>query len=650
MPRSNDAVCSKLHKKELTKQSGKRQVFIVLDFELRDYTRGYSDMIANNAMLDYMHKETTAFFTSFHDDAAKMSGWGHNYFCEEDGGMLVFALDSPDRHVCPICGHVYTSQKYCYTWTYLYRVRAVQETYKSAYLYKLTGQSRFLDYVKTALRFYAANYRAFVLHVKDELCDDLNKDVGGAARVMPQGLNESIALTKLLLAMDILGDALDLDFVQSVKADLFIPAIDDVLAPQLNLVHNIKCWVNSAIGMAGIFFNEKRWIDLAFDGEYNIGRQLREGVTADKFWYEGSIHYNFFTLEAVISLLFFCKKYARPFGEEEDIPRQMLIAAYIYAFDNGILPNPNDGWPDVNLKTYLFVYKMGQGIYDCAELLAITHAIENLAIPRIAVPLWDAYHYDGVPLEALLSDVAAFDTAAPTKGSTLYPASNFAMLRQGGLNLFLKYGHNGPSHAHPDKMTFELMLGDDMITRDLSNAGYGAKLCNEWHRMSASHNTVVVDGSNHTNTDMGEVIRYSDNEIIAKAQAYEGITFERGISISNSKIADVFKVAGHSEHVFDYFLHIDGDILCDGGTTPADLEFKGNGYQHIKNVVKVLDCNEITVLAGTAKCKLSIEHGEIFICDTLDNPVTRHRKTLVVRQRGKNAAYKIIWQIGAEQA
>ena len=603
-------------------------------------------MSKHKAMLESMEKDVTEFFGDFSDSVNAVSGWGHNYFCQEDGGKLIFDLKSPHRHVCPICGHVYASEKYNKTWTYLYRVRAIQEMLKAAYLFKATGEMKFIDYIKNTLEFYAKNYRFFELHVKDEISSDLNLDTGGAARIMPQGLNEAIALTKILLTLDILGDEISPDYLAFVKESLFQPAIDEVLAPQLNLVHNIKCWVNSAIGMAGIFFDEGRWIDLAFKGDYNISRQLREGVTADKFWYEGSMHYNFFTLEAIISLLYFCKKYNHPFGPERDIPREMLLAAYDYAFDDGRFPNPNDGWPDINLKTYLYLYKMAQGIYENDELTEVTQTIENLGIERVAVPLWDAYHFQGIPMEALLTGTTpAIKKTPPPKASVLYPASNYAILRRGAACLFLKYGHNGPSHAHPDKMTFELMLGGDIITRDLSNAGYGAKLCNEWHRTSASHNTVVVDGENHTNTEAGSVIKFSENEIAAKAQAYEGITFERTFVLSDDKITDIFQVNGHTEHVFDYFLHIDGEINCNAALAPACLDFNDNGYQHIQNVNKVEGQREFLVKAGNTSCRIKIDQGEIFLCDTLDNPVTKLRSALIVRQWGSQAIFKTSWQI-----
>jgi len=525
--------------------------------------------------------------------------------------------------------------------------------YVSACLYKATDSERFLAYVKDTLKFYADNYRKFTLHAKDIIEPDLNVDVGGAGRILSQGLNEATMLVKVLNTLDMLREDLDTEFIEYVKRELFVPAIDEILVHQLNTVHNIKCWVNSAIGMAGIFFDVPVWTKLAFEGEYNIRRQLKEGVTSDKFWYEGSIHYNFFTLEGVVNLLRFCEKYGQPFGDERETVREMLYAAYHYAFDNGVFPNPNDGWPNVSLKTYSYVYYTALAAFPTDERLAgIIAETEGMSTPRTALPLWDPYCYEDMPLEKFIyMPQGELNYTAENRESRNFPHSNFAVLRGGGINLFLKYGHNGPSHAHPDRMTFELAYGEQIVTRDLSNAGYGARICNEWHRMSAAHNTVVANGQNHTRTDFGEVLIFDSNQIKVRAEAYENITFTRHFQIIQKKMRDIFEVSGQTNCTYDYFLHIDGDIKCsqplecNEQLAPVSLGFSENGYQHIKNITRAVK-SEFVVSAGSARFRLIVEDcDEIFLCETLDNPVTRHRKTLIIRKTGKDAIFSVLWEI-----
>ena len=127
------------------------------------------------------------------------------------------------------------------------------------------------------------------------------------------------------------------------------------------------------------------------------------------------------------------------------------------------------------------------------------------------LPLSESYYvHNTIPLERLLfTSGFAFDEFVPIdRAPYAYPHSNYAMLRKGPLNVFVKYGLNGPSHAHPDIMNIEIAYRDLMISRDLSNAGYRSRLCNEWHRKTLSHTTVVCNGKDIEYTSSG-ILRYS---------------------------------------------------------------------------------------------------------------------------------------------
>ena len=104
--------------------------------------------------------------------------------------------------------------------------------------------------------------------------------------------------------------------------------------------------------------------------------------------------------------------FARFYGQEipQDVTERiygMLIAPCQYAFSNGELPNPNDGWPNLNLKTYSFIYEMGARIFrEDAEkgrhLAALAARIRQLPIQRVAVPLSYPTYAGDVSLEWLL--------------------------------------------------------------------------------------------------------------------------------------------------------------------------------------------------------------------------------------------------------
>ncbi|GAA0178886.1 hypothetical protein SH2C18_18600 [Clostridium sediminicola] len=606
-------------------------------------------------MLNDMDKEVTDFAETFQDDSSKMSEWGHNYFCEEDGGRLIFDLEKPHSHICEICGREFKGQMFDNVWVYFYRNTAITTLLKSAVLYKVRGEERYLDYIKKILSFYADHYKEFVIHAKDKVINDLTYDVGGAARIMPQALNEAIILVRIINALEMVKDKIGKKYLDEINQKLFIPATE-LLKPQLIRIHNIPCWVNSALGIVALFTKNEELLDKVFNSEFGIRNQLKKGVTEEGFWYEGSIHYNFFLLEGVTNLLLFAKLYDYDFGEEEAIIRKMFESAYYYAFDNDILPNPNDGWPNVNLKTYSYIYHIATKIFgENSEVGNFLKNIEKGSLERATIPLSRPYYFQNeIPLERLtFNPDLDFSTMEKIKrSSNNFASSYYGTLRNNKINVFYKYGHRGPSHAHPDKMNIEVMIGQSILTRDLSNAGYGSRLCNEWHRMSSSHNTVVVDGKNHVSTESGIILKFTDENLYAKVQdVYEGVDYKRKIDLLPAGFNDEFTVSSSEGHTYDWFFHSEAKLLSELNYEPASLEFNENGYQHINNVRRVVSDNNVVSLVWELDGKIiqseiDITEKEMFICDTFDNPVSSLRTSIILRQKGNEATFKASWKLG----
>ncbi|SHH67074.1 heparinase II/III domain-containing protein [Clostridium grantii] len=605
-------------------------------------------------MLNEMDKEVTSFAESFKDDSSKMSEWGHNYFCEEDGGRLIFDLEKPHSHVCEICGREFKGQMFDNVWVYFYRNTAIITLVKAATLYKVRGDERYLAYIKNILSFYADHYSEFVIHAKNKVIDDLTYDVGGAAKIMPQALNEAIILVRIISALEMVKNEIGKEYLDEINKKLFIPATN-LLTPQLIRIHNIPCWINSALGIVALFTDNKELLDKVFNSEFGVRNQLKEGVTDEGFWYEGSVHYNFFLLEGVTNLLLFTKLYDYDFGEEEAIIRKMFKSAFYYAFDNDILPNPNDGWPNVNLKTYSYIYHVATKIFgENSEVGNFLKNIEKGSLDRATIPLSRPYYYQNeIPLERLtFNPELDFSTMEViNRESNNFASSYYGTLRNDKINVFYKYGHRGPSHAHPDKMNIEVMLGESILTRDLSNAGYASRLCNEWHRMSASHNTVVVDGKNHVSTEGGIILKFTEESLHAKVEdVYEKVDYERKIDLLPSGFNDEFIVSSSEQHTYDWFFHSEAKLLSELSYESASLEFNENGYQHISNVRKVVTDSTIISLeweldGKIIESKIDITDKEMFICDTFDNPVSSLRTSIILREKNNKATFKVNWTL-----
>lgn len=607
----------------------------------------YGNILKNSKeyekMLTLMKEDVRDFHNNFKDDPRFVSGWGHAYFCDDDGGRLIYDREKPFSHICSICGKEYNDYNKNSCHVTMYRNEAVLTTLKAALLYNVYKDDAYYNIAKNIISFYADNYKHFVIHAKDKLNVSPTIDVGGTGKIMPQGLNEVIIAIRFLNAMELMKERLSSEWIMDVKEKLFKPIYELVL-PQKMHIHNIPVWINSAFGTMGLFFNETEWIKEATGNPFNLYQLIEEGVTDSGFWYEGSIHYNFFALEGVMNFLSFAESYNFKVPEYiKDTVFKMLAAAYDYAFDNDRFPNPSDGWPNITLKTYSYIYYMSYKVFGDKIVPYIQH-IENNKLTRTSLPLSEPYYYNNeIPIVRLLyaPEVLTKECEeAPKRESANFESSNCAILRNKYFNVFLKYGHQTESHAHPDKMNIEIMAGDQVLTKDLSNSGYASKLCNGWHRKIAAHNTCAVNGKPTDVSRQGKVIYFDNNTIEAEAEAYNGVFYTRRLELKDNMIKDIFNVEGKENGTIDYFFHFEDDVVKESlDLNPVDMFGE---YEYILNVKEIKPENgEIILSNKLVQMKISLEDGvNAYLAKTYNNPADKTRDTLILRKKSKKARFE----------
>ena len=217
-----------------------------------------------------MKKDVDDFLPSFCDSPAKLSRWGHHYFCDDDGGRLIFDLNSPHSHRCEICGKVYSNDVQDGVWVTFYRNRAVVLALVSAAVYKATGETKYRDYALQVIDFYAAHYHEFVLHNKENKIFDSYETMKWGCGMMPQGLNEAIVAIRFIQTIEILRPELEQEWLENVHRKLFREMFR-LLAPQAVEIHNISCWSLAAIGVMGLAMKDQEMIDYAFTSPFYTG-------------------------------------------------------------------------------------------------------------------------------------------------------------------------------------------------------------------------------------------------------------------------------------------------------------------------------------------------------------------------------------------
>ncbi|ADO83900.1 heparinase II/III domain-containing protein [Ilyobacter polytropus] len=618
-----------------------------------------SSMLKNRyqEMLQHMGAEVTNFSDKFNDNYNKMSEWGHMYFCEEDGAILDFNLEKPHIHICTVCGTEYKSRQLDNVWVYFYRGKAIQTALNAAVVYKATKEKKYLEYLEKIIGYYTRHYTDFAIHSKDAAVEITTTGKLGYARIMPQELNEAVIVVKIARIMEILKEDLSEEFKESVK-NMF-REVFQILAPQVNKVHNKPCWSVCAIGSMGFVIQDKEMIDFAFNSEFNINRQLEEGVTSG-IWYEGSMYYSFFTLEGIADLLLFAKTYDYKAPIVEATVELMLKTAYDYAFDNLIFPNPNDGWPDINLKTFSFLYHLGYKIFGEEKMGALLRKIERSDLVRRDPQLAKPYYYNNeISLEELLfnNDFDMNGVVSEKSNTSNFESSNVGILKNNNVNVFIKYGHQARSHAHSDKMNLEVTLGGELISRDLSNSGYVSKLCNEWHRVTAAHNTVAVNGKSHTSISTGNILKFNETTCHVRSEdLYEGViadvNFERKIELTEKGFNDLFEVETKEGETLDWFFHFESSVefMSNLETSDFSLGYSEDGYQHITNVREVKTNGKTALLKFKANkveftVELDMNHKKLILCDTVDNPVDKKRTSIILRSNRSNDTFTAKWEI-----
>jgi len=327
----------------------------------------------------------------------------------------------------------------------------------------------------------------------------------------------------------------------------------------------------------------------------------------------------------------------------QDIVFHMFEAAYDYAFDNDIFPNPSDGWPNISLKTYSYVYYMAYAVFGDKILPYLKH-IENNPVPRARLPLSEPYYYDNrIPLTRIMYCPEFSDLKSDrikSRGSQSFEASNCAILRNDTYNLFFKYGHQTKSHAHPDKMNIEIMVNNQVLTKDLSNSGYASKMCNEWHRKIAAHNTCVIDGMPSDISHPGTLLENSDTHVKASTKAYDGVTYTRDLTIDGTVLTDIFDVELEEKNQIDWFFHYETPVNIDGlKLTPVSMFSEYGRIEEVKEIT--LSNSSITIENELVSMHLDLEQGmRLYLAKTYNNPADKMRDTLIIRTTSSRARIK----------
>ncbi len=552
----------------------------------------------------------------FKDNYKWLSGWIHDYYCDKDGSELIFDINNYDYFECPICHHKYTDKKRKNAWITKYRYKIFENLEKYSEKYIVEKSDIYLKFIESALSYYSSNYNNFLIHNKDgEIFNSYDNESNRCGRITAQGLNEAMISIQMVNCINNINGYLNDDIKQNVFNKLF-QEIYKLLKPQVNKIHNIKCYEVCAIGMMGIISKNSDMIDFAFNSPYSFYTQLNKGITKDYFWFEGSFHYHFFVLKPILKLLNIAKEYDYDIQHKYyKLAKNMLIQGYKCTFNDCSLPSPNDGWPNRNLYNYLDVYILGNQIFK-NEFSDIIKSINNKN-------------------NEFNNTIHMINTG-------------FSNLKNKYWNIFIKYNDNDLSHAHPDKLNIEIKHENKFLTHDLSTSGYGSNISNEFYKKTYSHNTIVVDGNDQNLECKSTIKLYSNNAVNLNVKDIDnGVSVSRKIELLSNIINDEIVVNCNNNNIIDLFFHSDAKLITKFSFNNINCFQE---YPYLKNIKEVIHQNYITLEwklgSKIIYNKIDLKNKQLFICESPDNPDTKKRTTMIIRScNSNNISFNIKWEI-----
>lgn len=484
-------------------------------------------------------------------------------------------------------------------------------------LYLITEDDKYLQYIRRILLEYAKLY--------PKLKENPYAKGQAPGKLFHQMLNEAVWLVDMSIAYDCILDKLRAEERKIIEDNVFrnmVKWFTERNEHEFNRIHNHGTWACAGVGMIGIAMGEEEWIEMALYGtkkDKNGGffKQLDSLFSPDGYYVEGPYYARYALMPFYIfaEALHRNKPSLKIYTYRDSILKKALYSLLSVSLPNGVLPAINDASKTMDIKApeiifatdlaylrygtdvkLLKVSKFQGKVILHAGGLNIAKDIEKFKITDEKLPKWESREFR--------------DGSDGNKGG-------LGILRMGDDNemyLLMKYGAHGGEHGHFDKLSFILFYQGREILTDYGycrwiniETKFGGRYLPEnktYAMQTVAHNTVVVDEISQNNGVLNDAEKSScvrhffdankENIKVVSAKSsdlYEKVNMQRTIFmiklelLEHPIIVDLFKVSSDAEHIYDYVLHYQGQIMSTNfkyekyqTLTPVGTK---NGYQHI---------------------------------------------------------------------
>ena len=468
--------------------------------------------------------------------------WPHWYACQSCGTQLV--TESSTVHRCPSCDLVNSGEPWDSVPLTRIHNQLSEDVRTLGVSFALSEEKPFAEKAAEILMAYAEAYPKYP--VRDH---NLNSDSDWATKVSWGTLGESVWLIPVCCGYDLIRHAGVLSPAEhhTIREQLIRPAAQLILKHNIG-IHNIQCWHNCAVGMAGLMVRDPELLAFTVDGDVGVRQQIHQGILPDGFWHEGSWGYHFYGLTPLLTWTMALRNCGLDLLD--DRMRGMFESPLKAVRPDGGMPAFHDsgGGP---LENQAHQYEIATTVFE---------------EPRFSIPLAGSTR-EG--LNALLYGMPDLpDSDAEIERSEHLPDSGFVFSRQGAAKrrtyVAFDYGPHGGGHGHPDKLGFTLFAHGRTQATDPGSVAYGVPIHQQWYKQTVSHNTIVVDGQSQAPTTGAlQFLVHADGLDLWQAdagEAYEGVRLQRTMVVAEDVVLLIDRARSDQSHTYDWVYHNRGQL------------------------------------------------------------------------------------------
>ena len=558
-----------------------------------------------------------------HTPEVRESEWLHYYFCTECAVQLTFNFEKPTAHVCPSCGKVFSGRPYDQTWVKFLYNRILANMERAAILANLcTDNQVYTDYIRRIFLFYVYHYDQFAVH----------GDKAGVGKVFPQCLSEAIFVIRMERVLRFTR-GLNLFSAQEIEdmKQLFFRPAAEFLNPQLRKIHNIRCWINGALAAAANVLDDEELLREAIDSELGWHQQLEAGCRTDGMWYEIAPTYHFYTMGALMSIVWVAKDRGIDLFSGS-LLEKMALAPLAFVYENGRFPAYNDGWFNIRIENQLPLYE---------EISALC---DKPAISETLSRYYTAPSQRNSTSALLYGQATLAEAPRPTRDSTLFEDSGIAILQNDKVRAGMKFTKDGGGHDHNDKLAIDIYTAGESIAYDVGTAGYGIPLTESWSQAPIAHNMVTINetGQKHCNA---ELVSWNKSTVTVRCnEAYDGVCLERSLTLKDADLQDTFTVTCANHSTIDWAFHCMGTFEATLPLVPRGIVSEAKGYCKLENITHCITdsawsatwTHNGTLLTLNAK---GAPNTEIIVADCPGHNTVEMLKMVIIRRIGTEAIF-----------